>query len=716
MADGALSFLSPRSIAIVGASNDPTKRGYQAIRYLIADNFSGDIYPIHPREREILGLQAYPRIGDVAGDIDLALVCTPARTLPGILSELGNKGVLGAIVLAGGFGETGTEGQALEHQTLNVAHEHGVRIVGPNTSGVFNLHAAMNLVGMPNVEPGGLGIISQSGNMALSIVTQAASRGHLGFSTYVGVGNQADIQFHEFLAHLGEDPNTFVPILYVEGFKAGRAFLDVARNVTQRKPVVLYKSGRTSIGQESAKSHTGALAGSYEMSVDLLHQAGVVVARQSDHVVPIAEALSLQPPAASANVAVLADGGGHATIAADSLTENELHLPRLHQQTAAKLAEILPTAASLANPVDVAGGTDANPGVFADCAEILLQDPNVDGLLIVGLFGGYKLRFAESLGPIENETAKRLAALVKRYNKPILLQSLYTPMWTDALRILRTQGVPVQESIEIVTSCMTALVHYGHAKRRNAEHPPIPAQPIPDGADAIMATCRAEGRLSLFEHEAIELLKAYGVTMNNFVFVRSEEDLDTAVDAIDATPMVMKVVSKDILHKTEAGGVRLSLRSKETVHKAYREILENALAYKPDADIAGVLMGPMAKPGVELIIGMTRDPIYGPVMMFGIGGTLVEVLRDVSFRAIPLSRADAEEMMEQIKSGAILEGVRGAPPIDKDAVIDVMMRVSALVQAHPEIAELDLNPIFAHQVGCAVVDVRIILAEEPPDD
>ena len=713
MTDGTLSFLSPRSIAIVGASNDPTKRGYQAIRYLIADDFSGNIYPIHPREDEILGLRAYPRVGDVVGDVDVALVCTPARTLPGILSELGEKGVRGAIVLAGGFGETGAQGQALEQETLNAAHEKGVRIVGPNTSGVFNLHAAMNLVGMPNVEPGGLGVISQSGNMALSIVTEASSRGHLGFSTYIGVGNQADIQFHEFLAHLGEDPNTFVPILYVEGFKAGREFLDVARNVTQRKPVVLYKSGRTRIGQESAKSHTGALAGSYEMSVDLMRQAGVVVARQSDHVVPIGEALQLLPPAMSERVAVLADGGGHATIAADSLTENGLQLPRLLEETTAKLAEILPPAASLVNPVDVAGGTDANPGVFADCAEILLQDPNVDGLLIVGLFGGYKLRFAESLGPIEDETARRLGVLVKRYNKPILLQSLYAPMRTDALQTLRRENIPVQESIEIATTCMTALAQYGHAKRRNVEHPPIPAKPIPDGVGGIMGTCRSEGRLSLFEHEAIGLLRAYGVGMDNFLFVQSEDGLDAAMDAIDATPMVMKVVSKDILHKTEAGGVKLSLRSRESVHKAYREIMDGALAYKPDADIAGVLMGPMAKPGVEVIIGMTRDPVYGPVMMFGIGGTLVEVLRDVSFRAIPLSRADAGEMLEQIKSGAILEGVRGAPPIDKDAVIDVMMKVSALVQAHPEIVELDLNPIFAHQVGCTVVDARIILAEEP---
>ncbi|MEG3620021.1 acetate--CoA ligase family protein [Magnetovibrio sp. PR-2] len=713
MPDDTLSFLSPKSIAIIGASKDPTKRGYQAIRYLIADKFPGGIYPIHPREPEILGIPAYASVTDVQDTIDIALVCTQAKTLPSIVEDLGKKGVKGAIILAGGFGEMGPEGEALERETLDKAKAYSIRLIGPNTSGIFNLHAAMNLVGMPDVRAGGIGIVSQSGNMALSIVTEASSRGYLGFSTYVGVGNQADVHFHEYLSYMGQDPDTFVPVLYVEGFKEGRAFLDVARDVTQHKPVVLYKSGRTSVGQESAKSHTGALAGSYEMTVDLMRQAGVTVARQSDHVVPVAEALRLLPPAASNRVAVLADGGGHATIAADSLTENGIELPRLSADTTQKLSELLPPAASLANPVDVAGGTDTNPGLFADCAQLSLEDPNVDALLIVGLFGGYKLRFAESLGHIENETAIRLSALVRRYNKPILLQSLYTFVQPDALKTLRGAGVPVQESIEIASSCMTALVHYGHAKRRNAEHPPIIVTEKPEGADNIVKTCRDEERLSLFEYEAIELLKAYGVQMENFQFVSTKDDLDAAYDVIGDMPKVMKVVSKDILHKTEAGGVRLALRDKVSVHKAFDQIMGSALAYDPGADIKGVLLGPMAEPGVEVIIGMMCDPVYGPVMMFGIGGTLVEVLRDVSFRAIPLSPADAEEMLAEIKSGAILEGVRGAPPIDKEAIVDVMMKVSALVQAHPEIVELDLNPIFAHQVGCTVVDARVILSEEP---
>ena len=703
-------FLAPRSVAVIGASKDPTKRGYQALRYLIADNFAGGIYPIHPKEPEILGIRAYPSVSAVEAEIDLGLVCTPAKTLPAIIEECGKKGIKGVIVLAGGFSEAGPEGARLEEEALRAAQRHGVRIVGPNTSGVFNLHSRMNLVGMPNLKPGGLGIVSQSGNMALSIVSEAAIGGHLGFSTYIGVGNQVDVRFNEYLQYFGEDDNTKVPVLYVEGFKQGRAFLEVAREVTRKKPVVVYKSGRTEAGRASAKSHTGALAGSYEMTIDLLRQAGVTVARQADYIVPMAEVLSLLPAPSSNRVAILADGGGHATIAADSLIETGSVLATLAEETRAKLAEILPPAASLANPVDVAGGTDANPGVIADCASLLLQDENVDALLVVGLFGGYKLRFAESLGPIENETAIRLGALLRRFAKPIILQSLYAPFRTEALEALRSSGIPVHGSIEVAVTCLAGLIDYGRARRRNAEDPPAARGEAPAEATAIFARCQAAGRNALLEYEAIELLKAYGVPMQPYTVARQEDDLAEAAAALAGQPAAMKIISRDILHKTEAGGVRLTLRREETMREAYRDIMEGARAYKRDADIEGVLVTPMARKGVEIIIGVSQDPIFGPVMMFGLGGTFVEVLKDVAFRAVPLSRADAVEMLDGIKAKKVLDGVRGARPVDRQALVGLMLRISALVQSHPEITELDLNPVIAYPDGYAVVDARIIMA------
>lgn len=709
MPSGALNFLAPRSIAIIGASRDPTKRGYQALRRLIADAFPGGIFPIHPKEPEILGIRAYPSIAAVPEAVDLALVCTPARTLPALMEELGAKGVRGAIVVAGGFAEAGEEGARIEADMMAAARTHGIRIVGPNTSGVFNLPARMNLVGMPDVRPGGLGIVSQSGNMALSIVTEATAGGHLGFSTYVGVGNQVDIRFHEYLRHLGDDPDTDVPILYVEGFKHGRTFLDVAREVTQRKPVVVYTSGRTEAGQASARSHTGAMAGSYAMTADLLRQSGVTVAEQADHVVPLAEALSLLPPPASNRVAILADGGGHATIAADAMVAAGIALPPLGPDTRARLAALLPPAASLVNPVDVAGGTDSDPGVFADCAAIMLEDPDIDALLIVGLFGGYKLRFAASLGPVENETASRLGALLRRSGKPILLQSLYASVKPEALQILRGAGVPVHHSIETAVTCLAGLIDHGAARRRNAAEAPAAIADASTEARDIIARCRAAGRRSLLEPEAIDLLSLHGIAMPPHVLARSEDDLAAATAVFGTTPRAMKIVSRDILHKTEAGGVRLAIRREDTMWKAFRDITAAARLYRPDADIEGVLVTPMAAPGVEVIIGVTDDPIFGPVMMFGLGGTLVEVLKDVTFRAVPLTPADAAGMLDGIKAHRILNGVRGAPPVDRTALVDLIVRVSALARSHPDIAELDLNPVFAHPSGYTVADARIIL-------
>lgn len=394
----SLSFLNPNSVAIIGASKDPTKRGFRAIQTLLQEKFAGAIFPINPKETDILGLPCHPDLDSVPQQIDLALICTPARTLPSMVRACGEKGVRGAVVLAGGFSEAGEEGARLEQEMITAARQFGVRLVGPNTSGMFNTHKACNLVGFSDLEPGGIGILSQSGNMALSLVTEGQINGHMGFSTYIGVGNEADLQFHEYLDYFGDDEQTKVVIAYVEGLKNGHAFLESARRVCRIKPVVLYKSGRTEVGQNTAKSHTGALAGSYGVARGALQQAGVTVVNRSDQILSVAEALALLPAPPSKRIAILADGGGHATIAADALTEQGMQLPRLSRQTRERLAAILPPAAALGNPVDVAGGTDSNPEVFADCAEAILYDPSVDALLVVGLFGGYAIRFSETWG------------------------------------------------------------------------------------------------------------------------------------------------------------------------------------------------------------------------------------------------------------------------------------------------------------------------------
>lgn len=710
----------PGSIAIIGASKDPTKRGFRSIQKLLEDGFKGAIYPVNPKETEILGQRAFASLADVPGTVDLALICTPAKTLPGVIAQCGAKGVKGAVVLAGGFAEAGAEGRQLQDQMVEEAIRQGVRIVGPNTSGMFNTHAACNIVGFSHLKPGGIGLLSQSGNMALSLVTEAQANGHVGLSTYVGIGNEADIRFHEYLEYFREDPNTSVVIAYIEGMKQGRRFLQTLRRVAREKPVVIYKSGRTSAGRTSAQSHTGALAGDYAVSEGVLKQAGAILARKSDEILSLAEVLSLLGPMASRRVAVLADGGGHAVIAADALSEHGLELARLSEDTRKRLAAILPSSAAVTNPVDVAGGTDSNPAVFADCAHILLADAAVGALLITGLYGGYGVRFSQSLTPIEMQASERIAALQRDSGKPVLVHSLYGSLYADLrprpLARIRELGIPVYESLERAVRCLQALAEFGEGRRRPAWTGAAHVERS-KGFDKVLATCRREGRTVVLEHEARLALEQAGVAMSATAIVATNADeAAAAYRTLGSVPVAMKVVSVDIIHKTDAGGVQLGLADEAGVRRAFAEIVAAGRRYCQQQhgrapDITGVLLSPMApKGGIEIIIGVVNDPSYGPVLMFGLGGVLVEVLKDVVFRSLPLTQADARSMLDEIRASKILDGVRGALPADKDALVRLMLGISALCTAFPEIAELDLNPVLAYPKGVGILDVRILLS------
>lgn len=706
-------FLAPDSIAILGASSDPTKRGYKAMVGLINDGYEGAIYPINPKVDTILGYKAYPSMESLPGPAALALICTPAKTIPDLLGQCGRNGTKGAIILASGFGEVDEAGAKLGQEVLEAAQKASVRIVGPNTSGVFNLHKKVNLLALDNVKPGDIGIISQSGNMLLALALEAESNGHVGFSTYVGPGNQIDLGFADYLQYLGEDENTRIATLYVEGFKDGRVFLNVAKEIAKTKPVVVYKSGSTEAGQKAAKSHTGALAGSYAMTVDLLRQVGVTVVSQSDEILPVAEGLGLLQQANGNRVAILADGGGQATIASDRLCEAGLELAELSDATRLALRGILFPQASLVNPVDVAGSTDANPSLLVDCMSILVEDANVDMVFLVGMFGGYGLRFAEELKVEELQTADAIAELSGQTDKPLVVYSLYSHVRPEPLVRLREAGVPVYNSIEHAVQVLKALSERGAyiASNQRAE---LAQSLSPDaGVVATFKQAQRSGR-DLFEFEAKSLLRTYGVDVPKELLVRNEAEFLEAVAEFGHTSLAMKVVSKDILHKSDAGGVKLNLSGEADLRRGHAEILAACKLYKFDAEIEGVLLAPMARKGTEVIIGVSRDPVFGPVLMFGLGGIFVEVLEDVAFRAIPLSRSDAHAMVNQIKARKILDGVRGEPAVSKDALVELLLKVSSIVDAHAEILELDLNPVIAYHDGYAVVDARVIVCQETP--
>ncbi|MCP3892450.1 MAG: CoA-binding protein [Desulfobulbaceae bacterium] len=709
----SLAFLNPDSIAIIGASTKPEKRGYQAIARLLQDGFpQSGIYPINPKAPEILGVKAYSSVLNVDAPIDLALVCTPARSLPGVIEECGKKNIGCVVVLAAGFSEIGEEGKAVEQAMIDAGKKWNVRIIGPNTNGIFNLHKKANLVGVPDAEIGNIGLVSQSGNVTLGFITEVARKGGTGFSTFIGVGNQADLDFSDYIRYFADDENTSSAVLYVEGFKDGRKFLDSAREVVPQKPIVVFKSGRTAQGQISAASHTGSLAGSYSLTRDVLRQVGVTVVEETDNILPIAEALGKLPVAKGNRVAILTDGGGHGTIATDALVDAGLMIAKLSDETVRKLKEILPPAAALNNPVDVAGATDEDSAPGAIAVELLLQDENVDILMVTGMLGGFHRRFSETLLESELQAAKEISLHVKTYQKPVIIQSVYRPQKVEPLMHLQQAGLPVYIWVEPAVAAAKAVAEYGASCRR--------LQQVGDSSDitvlpegtAIFDRAYSEGRSALFESEAKDLLRLYGLDVPPEIIIKSEQDLSKLPESLKNEPLAMKIVSEDILHKSDAGGVKLNVTGEEARKIAFQQILNNAKDYKADAKIEGVLLTPMLKSGVEVILGVTRDATFGPVLMFGLGGVFVEVLKDVTFRAIPLSKTDAAEMVEGIKAVEILNGVRGTKAIDRNALLDLIMKLSEMVWMHPEIAELDLNPVITRPDGVSIADARIILSEK----
>jgi acetyltransferase len=704
-------ILNPRRLAVIGASSDPEKRGYRAIRTLITDHYKGEILPINPKSGEILGLKCYASIEAVPGEVDLALVCTPARAAPEVIEACGRKGVKGALLLAGGFSEASEAGRLLEEQTVAIARRYGVRLIGPNTNGIFTARQACNAIAWFDIPRGPAAMLANSANVMLSILAEAQFHQYFGFNTLLSVGNQSDIQFHEYLSAMGDDPDTGAVISYIEGFKDGRAFIAAARGVTPRKPIVMFKAGRTAEGVRAARSHSGSLAGDYTVASGVLKQAGITLLERSDCLYPVAEALYLLPPMRSRRVAVLSEGGGVITVAAEALSERGLVIAPLSEATQARIHEIVPNASAISNPVDAGGGTDPRAEYYGLCGEAILADPNVDALMLTGFFGGYARRYGEGVAEMEFKVARDLADLMRRHGKPVVVQSHYAHYRTPALDVLRKAGVPFHRHIEIAAQCLASAADYSEARRRMASPPAAAAAPLPPAAAGVIAGARAAGRTALLETEARDLLAACGANLAPAFLLRGAGDAAAAIAALGEQPLALKIVSPDILHKSEAGGVRLGVRGAAAVRSAAEEILADVQRHVPGARIEGVLAAPMAARGVELIIGVSQDAQFGPVLLFGVGGIFVEAVRDVVFRALPVSREDALEMIGDIRAQKMLDGVRGMPAVDRDALAALLVQVAGIAAAGGDaIAEIDLNPVIATADGLVIADARMILA------
>lgn len=708
-------IMRANSVAIIGASQKKTKRGYQAIKILLEEKYNGKIYPVNPKEENILGLKCYASILDIEDVVDMVLITTPAKTVPDILADCGSKGVKGAVIIAGGFGEFGESGKKLEERIISVAKASNVRLIGPNTSGMMNVGKNLNLVGLRNVPTGNIGLLTQSGNIALTLITEAGLKSRQGFSYYVGVGNEADIKFHEYLDFFRRDVDTKAILMYVEGMRQGRKFLQEAYRTTRTKPIILLNSGSSPTGKCSAGSHTGALAGISEVAEGAFRRAGITVVNNPDNLFPVAETLISLPPNKLNTLAILADGGGHATIAADLLTDLGVNLPILSEKTKEKLRKILPATASIRNPVDVAGGTDDNPAIFADCANIILSDPSVGGLLIVGLFGGYGLRFAEELFMIEDAAAHQMGELVKRRKKPIVLHSLFTSAKPHSLEILRYHGIPVYDSLSVACKCSAVLAERGYylqeQKRHKKKNEQVDFSLCPENkknpaAQRIINKAREENRVLLLESEVKKILQKHKIPTPPEKVVKTA-DAAVSFAAGLKCPVVLKIVSPKIVHKSDIGGVRLNLSTESEIRQAFSDIMKKAGELTDD--IRGILVAPMAKDGIEIIIGTKIDDQFGPIVMYGLGGVMVEILKDVSFRVLPISLGSARAMLKETKSYELLKGFRGMPPVDQRHIVKILRACSDIMEAYPDILEMDLNPVIVHEKGISVVDARIIL-------
>ncbi len=701
MSDPLDAVFRPQAVAIIGASHDPTKRGYQAVRALQESGYAGRILPVNPRGGELLGLPVATSITALEVVPDLALVSTPAATVPQVLEECAAKGIRAAIVLALGFGETGEAGAKLEAQVRAVVQRTGVRVVGPNTSGILNLHIGLNLIGARGARAGSVALLVQSGNMALNLLNQTTSGTHEGISICVGAGNQVDLTVADYLRYLNQDPNTRAIAMYVEGLGDGRAFFNAARDSARAKPMVLLKGGRSLHGQSAARSHTGALAGEYSVVRAALAQAGVIEVRRTDELFAVAETLAQQPPVRG-GIAILSDGGGHATLTADVLTELGAPLAQLTAETETQLRTLLGPNASVRNPVDLAGTPDAAPRVFAQTLDVLLADAAVGGVLIVGLFGGYALRFSASLAPEERDTARHLFQHARESRKTLVVHSLYAAHRSEPLDILRGARVPVIESLEVACRAMAAAAEWGRIAQK---HRPAPRRRALPHATDLMARIRADGRAILLETEARDLVSQYGVDCAPARFCQSESDVLEARRDFHG-PLALMVVAPSIAHNRDVGGVRLDVEDPADAARAFAQLMSLS------GDTRGVLVSPMLKrPQVEVLVGARRDPQFGAILTVGSGGTLAELQRDVAIRLLPIDREDALAMLDETTVGRLVQGVRGQLAADRDALVDLILATGDALLANPDLADLELNPVFVDERGALAVDARGFLTE-----
>jgi acyl-CoA synthetase (NDP forming) len=707
-------LLRPTSVAVVGASADPTKRGHQSVRALKESGYSGRVFPIHPAGGELFDLPVFRSVSELPQVPDLALIAVPAEHVSGVIEECGKAGIGGAVVLAVGFREAGERGAMLEREVVEAARRTGMRVIGPNTSGILNPHIGLNLVGVSALTPGGLAILSQSGNIGLDLMTAMSTSG-VSLSLYVGVGNEGDVRFHEYLEYLEQDDTTRGILVYSEGLQDPESFFRVVARVHRSKPVVVLKGGRSERGVAAALSHTGAIAGSYDVFQALATQHGALVVERSDELLPVGKMLTFQPSLAPGKgVAVIADGGGHATLAVDLLAARQLPLASFAPDLSRELTEVLGPHAAAGNPIDMAGAADRRLETFSKVAESVVTQESVGAVLLTGLFGGYAQRFDASLEYSEATVAGRLASLCESAGKPLVVHTVFAAGSNPALDTLRAAGIPTVGSLDTAVRCIEASVERGICLARSA--PELDGREVsPLSEPKCVQSARREGRLALTEWETRSLLQADVFPVVPAVLCHTAEEAGEAAD-LQLGPVVVKLLSGTILHRTEANGVELGLSGGEAAASAFGRIREAASRFAEVEgcadDFRGVLVSPMLdNPTAELMVSCRRDPQYGPILVLAAGGVMVEVAPDRMVRGLPLCDGDFDHMVGLLRIAPLLNGYRGAAGVDLGALERLCVDLGNVLLSFQGLQEIELNPVFAYPDHVVVVDALAILTD-----
>lgn len=690
----------PRSVAVVGASRSPSSVGRQIFDNLLGGGFQGPVYPVNPTAREVGSVRAYPRVSAIPDDVDLAVIAVPAAVTLEVVEDCAKKGVKGLVVITAGFREIGEEGARREARLAALLDEHGMRAIGPNCMGIMCTDPAVRLnatFSPAHVKHGKIAFVSQSGALGLAILEQANEL-NLGLSYFVSLGNKVNVSTNDLLVEWADDPEVQTILLYLENFGNPRRFVELARRIGREKPIIAVKSGRTAAGARAAGSHTGALAERDVAAEALFEQCGVVRARTIQQLFEYARLFSRAKPPRGRRVAIVTNSGGPGIMATDALFENDLTLAELSQATRDALrAKLLPEA-SVANPVDVIAG--GGPEHFRVALTETLADPNVDAVIVI---------YTPPVFINEHEVARAIIEPARAHpEKTLIACVLGKTAGSSAFHLLTEADVPTFVYPEPAVRALSALVAYGERSRRDAGIVPrLDGIAHAAAADIVRRAIEA-GHEWLEPRDAMDLMRAYGIPVARTRRVASAKEAADAAREMDA-PVALKAIAPGLVHKSEAGGVALGIPSPDAASAAYETMMKRVAEH--GFDLEGALVQEMLPPGREVILGMSCDPKFGPLLMFGLGGVYVEVLKDVVFRLAPLTDADARRMVRAIRGWPLLQGVRGEPAADVAAIEDALLRLSQLVSDFHEIAEIDINPMIVRDDGggaCAP-DARVRL-------